>query len=449
MRRSFERRACQAPYPLVRIATVANSDLSEARLDQPVVSSAPGLRRRRRRLAAALTRRRRLRAGIVQLVYIGAAVVLGVVLPGISVGSSVPTSRATEMLVAVGAGFVPFIGIVYSMLFLVVQFGSTTYTPRLNLFRDDPIVWHAFSFFTAVIVFAFTAAFKVGSESKTTLVVPIAVGIAVLVAITLMRALQTAAFNSIQLASILEQISRRGQEVIDGVHPEPLPVPDDAERAPDADPSVLESAERRHDVLWPRRSTVLQRVDVPRLLRVAEHTDARVDLCVAPGQTIFDEDRVAVIVGGGNTSGEEVLEALGVGSERTFDQDPALALRLLADIALRALSPAINDPTTATQALDVIADLLRVLIRRDLGVVVVDGADGTPRVVVRLLTWEDYVSVALDEIMMVGSVSVQVERRLAQLLASLLAIAPAQHRAVVEERLAAMTSRARHRSEHA
>ena len=41
---------------------------------------------------------------------------------------SIRTSRATEMLVAVGAGFVPFIGIVYSMLFLVVQFGATTYT---------------------------------------------------------------------------------------------------------------------------------------------------------------------------------------------------------------------------------------------------------------------------------------------------------------------------------
>jgi uncharacterized membrane protein len=79
------------------------------------------------------------------------------------------------MLVAVGAGFVPFIGFVYSMLFLVVQFGSTTFTPRLNLFRDDPIVWHAFSFFTAVIVFAFTAAFEIGTASKTTLLVPVVV----------------------------------------------------------------------------------------------------------------------------------------------------------------------------------------------------------------------------------------------------------------------------------
>jgi uncharacterized membrane protein len=413
----------------------------DVRVDPQVVAHGPGLRRRPRRIAAALRRRRRLRTGIVQLVYVGAAVALGVVVPGISVGASVPTSRATEMLVAVGAGFVPFIGIVYSMLFLVVQFGSTTYTPRLNLFRDDPIVWHAFSFFTAVIVFAFTAAFKVGSGSKTTLLVPITLGIAILAAVTLMRALQTAAFKSIQLASILEQLSRRGHEVIDGVHPEPLPATEpDATAAGDA-VSLVVMAEDSRDVRWPTRSGVLQRLDVPALLRMAEDDNARIEVCVAPGETIFDSDRVAVVGGGHALSDREVLDALGVGPERTFDQDPALALRLLTDITLRALSPAINDPTTAVQALDVTADLLRVLIRRDLGIVVVDGADGTARIVIRLLTWEQYVSVALDEVISMGSSSGQVFDRVRRLLEGLLAIAPTQHRAAVEQRLATVRTR--------
>lgn len=183
----------------------------DGQVDPPVVTRVPRLGRRQRRIGAALQKRRRLRAGIVQVVYIAAAMGLGVTIPRISIGSPVPTSRATEMLVAVGAGFVPFIGIVYSMLFLVVQFGSTTFTPRLNLFRDDPIVWRAFSFFTAVIVFSFTAAFEIGSASTTTLLVPIVLGIAMLVAVALLRSLQTAAFRSIQLASILDQVTQRGQ----------------------------------------------------------------------------------------------------------------------------------------------------------------------------------------------------------------------------------------------
>ena len=118
-------------------------------------------------LGPALLRRRRVRAGLVQLIYLLAAIGLGLLIPRISVGATVDSRRATEMLVAVGAAFVPFIGIVYSLLFLVVQFGSTTFTPRLNLFRDSPIVGHGFSFFTSVIVFSFTAAFAIGKHEQT------------------------------------------------------------------------------------------------------------------------------------------------------------------------------------------------------------------------------------------------------------------------------------------
>jgi len=62
----------------------------------------------------------------------------------------------------------------------------------------------------------------------------------------------------------------------------------------------------------------------------------------------------------------ELLSAVRLELERTFEQDPKYALRLLVDIAIRALSPAVNDPTTAVQALDQITDLLRRLGSRQL-----------------------------------------------------------------------------------
>jgi uncharacterized membrane protein len=173
-------------------------------------------------------------------------------------------------------------------------------------------------------------------------------------------------------------------------------------------------------------------------LRIAEEEDARIYLCVTPGETISEQGRVAVLAGGAKLSDHDVLRALRSGSERSFDQDPAFALRLLADIGLRALSPAINDPTTAVQALDGISDLLGALVGRNLGTEVVDGADRTPRVVLRLLTWEDYVSVALDEILSTGSTSIQVRRRLPRLLEELAEVAPPQHREPIELRLAAV-----------
>jgi len=94
---------------------------------------------RGRELARVLRRKRRLRAGSLQLLATAAAVGLAFLMPQISIGFEIPTTRAIEMLIAVGAGTVAFIGIVFSLLFLVVQFATTTFTPRLNLFRDDPI----------------------------------------------------------------------------------------------------------------------------------------------------------------------------------------------------------------------------------------------------------------------------------------------------------------------
>ena len=77
------------------------------------------------------------------------------------------------------------------------------------------------------------------------------------------------------------------------------------------------------------------------------------------------------------------------GRYRTFPQDPLLPFRLLADICLRAPSPAVNDPATARQALEAAADLLRLAASRDLAVGVVDDRDGVPRVILELPGWAD------------------------------------------------------------
>jgi len=123
-----------------------------------------------------------------------------------------------------------------------------------------------------------------------------------------------------------------------------------------------------------------------------------------------------------------------VGEERTFEQDPAFALRLLADIALRALSPAANDPTTAVEALDAMDGLLRALATRELSVEPVAGRDGTIRVRLVLPTWEDYVAVALDEIIALPALSPNVPGRILRLLEELAVIVPPSTRSALEAR---------------
>ena len=95
---------------------------------------------------------------------------------------------------------------------------------------------------------------------------------------------------------------------------------------------------------------------------------------------------------------EAVLRGLVTGPERTFDQDPLLAFRLLADIGMRALSSAINDPATAEQVLDTMESLLRALVARDLDVADVADDAGTVRVVLALPSWDDYLGIGLDDL---------------------------------------------------
>jgi uncharacterized membrane protein len=123
------------------------------------------------------------------------------------------------------------------------------------------------------------------------------------------------------------------------------------------------------------------------------------------------------------------------GRERTMEQDPIFAFRIIADIALKALSPAINDPTTAVLALDQLHRLLRVVGRRRLRSEVIPDRAGEPRVIYRTPNWEDYVNVACTEIRACGAGNLQVARRLRAMLDDLIATLPARRRpALAEER---------------
>ena len=169
-----------------------------------------------RRLGRALRRRRRLRASVAQLIYVLAGIALGVLLPHTTVGFTVAGPQATEMLAALGAGLLAVMGIAFSLLFLVVQFGPTTFGHRLNLFQGSRFVWNVFGFFTGTILFAFTAVFSVGDAAKTSGLIPVVATILLLTAIALFRLLMTRALAAIRLPSILVQVSGQGQCVIQG-----------------------------------------------------------------------------------------------------------------------------------------------------------------------------------------------------------------------------------------
>jgi uncharacterized membrane protein len=138
---------------------------------------------------------------------------------------------------------------------------------------------------------------------------------------------------------------------------------------------------------------------------------------------------------GGDASDAAVLAGLMTGQERTFGQDPLFAFRLLADIGLRALSPAVNNPATAVQVLDTIQSLLVPLASRDLDVAEIADDAGTVKVVLALPSWDDYLRIALEDLIESGSRSPMVLLRARALLASLVDAAPPQRRSSITWRL--------------
>ena len=367
--------------------------------------------------------RRRLRAGLVQLLCALAGLGLGLLLPRITLESTVASTRVMDALVAVGFGVLGLVTVIFSLLFLVVQWAFTSLSPRLTLFRDDPIVWRTFALAIGVFVFSVTTALVIGDQQKVSVIVPAAEVVAVLAALALIRTLQVKAFASIQLAPTLSAIVGQGRGILEDLYPRPYT----ADRQPAAP-----LPPRRRAVLWPHRQATLQQLDLGRLLRTT--AGAVIVLRAGVGDTLQQGAPVADLHGGELTD-KAVLAGLVTGPERTFHQDPLFAFRLLADIALRALSPAVNDPATAVQVLDTTQSLLQLLVSRDLDVAEVADDAGAVRVVLALPSWDDYLRTALDDLLESASHSPMVLLQARTLLTTLLNTAPPARQPPITRRL--------------
>jgi uncharacterized membrane protein len=187
------------------------------------------------------------------------------------------------------------------------------------------------------------------------------------------------------------------------------------------------------------RPGVFQSFDEEELVQLASSLDAVVDIEVVVGDFVPSGSRLATVsAASGPPDTETFCRLVHIGAVRTLNQDPAYGFRLLADVGVRALSPAVNDPTTAVQTLDQLDDLLHRLASRPLGNGEIVDESGVARVRYRAPNWEVFVSLALDEIRIAGASSLQVVRRLRALLGDLSADVPAPRQAVVIERLQAL-----------
>jgi uncharacterized membrane protein len=327
-------------------------------------------------------------------------------------------------------------GIVFAMAFVLVQFSAIAFSPRLVLwFARDRKIYHSLGFFIATFIYAlFTLAWVDRGGSGSVPLLSSSVVACMLVISMFLFARLVQGLNHLQISNVLRLIGDRGRQVIrdmfrslDG-------------RAHSGTAAALGAENTR---LGPATQTLgytgaprtVARLDIHALAGQAERAGGLIVMKCVVGDTLVDGVPILQIHGAKSQLPESALmRAIDLQWERTFEQDPKYPIRLLVDIAIKALSPAINDPTTAVQTIDQIEDLLRRLGKCELDVGYICDACGIVRLIIPMPNWDDYLRLAFDEIRQYGATSVQVMRRLRSALLGLMSSLPTGERAKVVQR---------------
>jgi uncharacterized membrane protein len=363
--------------------------------------------------------------------YAGTAIVAGLtfprienrIFPGLVSAVSVPT--ATAIYGAIASGMIALTGIVFSLTFVMVQFSATAYSPRLVLWiARDPVMSHALGTFTATFLYAIAA--LAGVDRNGSGKVPFVstwVVVALLVASVGMFISLIQRIGLLQVNRMLIFTGDQGRRVITTMYPS-------VKSVVAANGSVdFHALPRAQTLIHRGRPRSIQAIDAATLVDLAKSSDGVIEMVVAVGDTIVELTPVLHVFGARQPINErELRNGIEFGGERTFEQDPKYAIRLLVDIAIKALSPAINDPTTAVQALDQIGDLLLRLGLRHLEIGAFRDSNGKLRLVVPFPAWEDFLRLAFDEIRSYGANSVQVMRRMNALVSDLIPAVPEERR---------------------
>ena len=367
--------------------------------------------------------------------YVIGALALGLIVPDLASNSddsllgTLSTESARDILQAVASGMIAFTGLVVSVAVVVVQFGAGQYTPRLVLrFRRDLVVKNALGIFIAPALFALISLVDIKDKGNDSATLTVLVAVVLLIAAVIAFFSLTARLLDLLRPRRLYFLLREGAEhAIDQVYPHLL---EDDIKVPE-NPRGAKAM-----ILHQGKDGVLSAIDMPSLIAEATASGSVIEVNFRIGGYIWDGSPAANVFGGRGIDEMKVQRALIIAEERTVTQDPAFAIRAIVDIAIRALSPAVNDPTTGAQALDVLESLLHRLSFRELGMGYIHDAEGNLRVIHHAPGWKDLIDLALTEIRHYGAGSHQVERRLKSLLLGLLESCPASRRPEVESHLA-------------
>jgi uncharacterized membrane protein len=336
---------------------------------------------------------------------------------------------ARSMLETVVTLNLSFLVFTFGSLLVAIQVAGGQYTPRIiatTLLRDN-VIRFTVGCFVFTLVFALRVLSRMDGrvDQFNTFIATMFGWFSLMVFLYLIDY----AARFLRPVSIVERVGHFGVEVTQNVYPERTLRP-----RPAQPPTRLGSPDRI--VVNVGTPGVVLAVDLAGLVVQARQASGIIEFVPHVGDFVAVDEPLYRLYGGASAIGDRRLrEAVVLGTERTMEQDPTFSFRILVDIAIKALSAAINDPTTAVLAIDQLHRLLRLVGLRDLRGEDFRDEAGELRLVFRTPNWEDYVHLACTEIRHCGAGSIQVMRRLRSMLENLMQTLPPHRHAELRQQL--------------
>lgn len=340
------------------------------------------------------------------------------------------TSGAAETMAGtVAAGMLTFTGVVFSTTLVAIQLAGGQYSPRVvRVFVRSTLTHVTLGIFLATFVFALNALIAThegesrGVPQYTLLCLYVLVVATLVAFITFCHGI----VRLLRVQYLLRTVDHQAREAIARFVPESAAYTSAPAPVASASPVLLRNG---------GATGVLMSVDMLGLTEVGAAADGWIELLVQPGEYLGIGTPVARFHGHGPAGAPEdaVAGCFLLGGERTLIQDPGFGIRQLVDIASRALSSAINDPTTAVQAIDRLTSLLATLAQRPDPTGFYAGEDGVVRVSAPEPGFARLATLAYTEISLFGAGSPQVSRRLLAAYGVLAGLTDGARRDAVED----------------
>lgn len=336
---------------------------------------------------------------------------------------------ARTVLGAFTASMLTLVVFVVSSLLIVVQLASAQLTPRIiaRVFAERRLKW-VLCCFTFAYTYTIAASGRI-EDKVPQLPVAFAIFCNLVCLGTFFWFVQWLG-GSLRPIAVLQSIAEEGRAVVESVYPLPFDSAEDqAGWSPAAESEVFV-------IEHLGSSGVVLAFDQNNLVAIAERADVVIEFVPQVGDFVARGDPLFRIRNGGRPVDVGALRvSVAIGPERTMEQDPRFAFRIMVDIANKALSPAINDPTTAVLALDQIHYLLMHVGKRRLAADQAFDARGQLRLCYGTPDWIDFVGLAVTEIRHFGASSMQVASRLQALLEHLVQVLPDSRKAALQQEL--------------